>query len=66
MNIDSIERILEIFSTKEKYKGGDYMKIFTDEAEDMIVNILGTVIVLGIALLVIGIVGGIEQGLIFP
>ena len=42
------------------------MKIFTDEAEDMIVNILGTVIVLGIALLVIGIVGGIEQGLIFP
>lgn len=42
------------------------MKIFTDEAEDLIVNILGTLIVLGIALLVIGIVGGIEQGLIFP
>lgn len=41
------------------------MKIFTDEAEDLIVNILGTLIVLSIAIMIIGIVGGIEQGLIF-
>lgn len=42
------------------------MKIFTDEAEDLIVNILGTLIVLSIAIMIIGVVGGIEQGLIFP
>lgn len=41
------------------------MKILTDEAEDKLVNIVGTVIVVGIALLIIGIVGGIEQGLLF-
>ena len=39
------------------------MKILTDEAEDKLVSIIGTVIVVGIALLIIGIVGGIEQGL---
>lgn len=41
------------------------MKILTDEAEDKLVSIVGTVIVVGIALLIIGIVGGIEQGLLF-
>lgn len=41
------------------------MKILTDEAEDKLVNIVGTVIVVGIALLIIGIVGGIELGLIW-
>lgn len=40
------------------------MKILTDEAEDKLVSIIGTVLVVGIALLIIGIVGGIEQGLI--
>ena len=41
------------------------MKILTDEAEDKLVSIIGTVIVLGIALLITGVVGGIEQGLLF-
>ncbi len=41
------------------------MKILTDEAEDKLVSIIGTVIVVGIALVIIGIVGGIEQGLIW-
>lgn len=41
------------------------MKILTDEAEDKLVSIIGTVLVVGIALLIIGIVGGIEQGLIW-
>ena len=38
------------------------MKIFTSEFEDRLVSIIGTVIVVGIALLIIGIVGGIESG----
>ena len=38
------------------------MKILTDEAEDKLVSIIGTVIVVGIALLIIGIVGWIETG----
>ena len=41
------------------------MKILTDEAEDKLVSIIGTVIVVGIAIVIIGIVGGIEQGLIW-
>ena len=41
------------------------MKILTDEAEDKLVSIIGTVVVVGIALLIIGIIGGIEQGLIW-
>lgn len=41
------------------------MKILTDESEDKLVSIIGTVLVVGIALLIIGIVGGIEQGLIW-
>lgn len=41
------------------------MKIFTDEAEGMLVNVIGTVIVVSILLLIAGVVGGIEQGLLF-
>ena len=41
------------------------MKILTDEAEEMLVNIVGTIIVLSIFLLIFGIVGGIEQGLLW-
>lgn len=41
------------------------MKILTDEAEDKLVSIIGTVTVVGIALVIIGIIGGIEQGLIW-
>ena len=39
------------------------MKILTDEAEDKLVSIIGTVIVVGIALLIIGIVGWVEVGM---
>ena len=39
------------------------MKILTDEAEDKLVSIIGTVIVLSIALLIIGLVGWIETGM---
>ena len=38
------------------------MKILTDEAEDKLVSIIGTLIVVSIALLIVGIVGGIESG----
>ena len=41
------------------------MKILTDEAEDKLVNIVGTVIVVSILILIAGVVGGIEQGLLF-
>ena len=41
------------------------MKILTDEAEDKLVSIIGTVIVVSIILLITGVVGGIEQGLLF-
>ena len=41
------------------------MKILTDEAEDKLVGIVGTVIVVSIILLIAGVVGGIEQGLLF-
>lgn len=41
------------------------MKVFTEEFENKLVSIIGTVVVVGIALLVIGIVGGLEQGLIW-
>ena len=40
------------------------MKILTDEAEDKLVSIIGTLIVVSICLLIIGVVGGIEQGLL--
>ena len=39
------------------------MKILTDEAEDKLVSIIGTVIVVSIALLIIGLVGWIETGM---
>ena len=39
------------------------MKILTDEAEGKLVSIIGTVIVLSIALLIIGLVGWIETGM---
>ena len=39
------------------------MKILTDEAEDKLVNIIGTAIVLSIALLIIGLVGWVETGM---
>ena len=39
------------------------MKIFTSEFEDRLVSIIGTVIVLGIALLIIGLVGWVEVGM---
>ena len=38
------------------------MKILTDEAEDKLVRIIGTAIVLSIALLIIGLVGWVETG----
>ena len=41
------------------------MKILTDEAEDRLVSIIGTAIVVSIILLIAGVVGGIEQGLLF-
>ena len=41
------------------------MKIFTNEFEEVLVSFIGTAIVVSIALLIIGIVGGIEQGLIW-
>ena len=39
------------------------MKILTDEAEDRLVSIIGTAIVVGIALLIIGLVGWVETGM---
>ena len=41
------------------------MKIFTEEFEDVLVNFIGTSIVVFIILLLVGIVGGIELGLIW-
>ena len=39
------------------------MKILTDEAEDKLVSIVGTVIVLSIVLLIVGLVGWVEVGM---
>ena len=41
------------------------MKILTNEAEDKLVSIIGGTIVVSIALLIIGLAGWIELGLIF-
>ena len=41
------------------------MKIFTNEFEDRLVGFIGTAIVITIALLILGIAGGLEQGLIW-
>ena len=38
------------------------MKILTDEFEDKLVSIIGTLIVVAVVVLIIGIVGGIESG----
>ena len=38
------------------------MKIFTNEFEDRLVSVIGTVIVVAVVVLIIGIVGGIESG----
>ena len=38
------------------------MKIFTSEFEDKLVSIIGTLIVVAVVVLIIGIVGGIESG----
>lgn len=40
------------------------MKVFTNEFEDRLVSIIGTVLVVIIILLVFGVVGGLEQGMI--
>lgn len=39
------------------------MKILTDEAEDKLVSIIGTAIVVSIVLVIIGLVGWIETGM---
>ena len=39
------------------------MKIFTNDFEDVLVNFIGTAIVVSIALLIIGLVGWIEKGM---
>ena len=39
------------------------MKVFTNEFEDILVSIIGTAIVVGIALLIIGLVGWVEVGM---
>ena len=39
------------------------MKIFTNEFEDKLVSIIGTAIVLSIAILIIGLVGWVEVGM---
>ena len=44
-------------------EGANEMKIFTEEFEDVLVNFIGTAIVVSIALLIIGLVGWIEKGM---
>jgi len=39
------------------------MKIFTNEFEEKLVSIIGTAIVLSIAILIIGLVGWVEVGM---
>lgn len=39
------------------------MKILTDEAEDKLVSIIGTAIVISIVLLIVGLVGWVEVGM---
>lgn len=39
------------------------MKIFTNEFEDVLVNFIGTAIVISIAILIIGLVGWVEVGM---
>ena len=39
------------------------MKVFTNEFEEKLVSIIGTAIVLSIAILIIGLVGWVEVGM---
>ena len=39
------------------------MKVFTNEFEDVLVNFIGTAIVLSIAILIIGLIGWVEVGM---
>lgn len=39
------------------------MKIFTDEFENVLVNVIGTSIVVSILLLIAGVVGWVETGM---
>ena len=39
------------------------MKVFTNEFEEKLVSIIGTAIVLSIAIIIIGLVGWIETGM---
>ena len=39
------------------------MKIFTDEFENLLVNLIGTAIVVSIVLVIIGLVGWVEVGM---
>ena len=41
------------------------MKVFTEEFEQKLVSFIGTAIVVSVILLIAGVVGGIEQGLLF-
>ena len=41
------------------------MKIFTNEFEEVLVKVIGSSLVIGLVVLVFGIVGGLEQGLIW-
>lgn len=41
------------------------MKIFTNEFEEILAKVIVHCLLIGLVVLVIGIVGGIEQGLIF-
>lgn len=41
------------------------MKVFTSEFEDVLVNVIGIAVLVSIGLLIIGVVGGIENGLIW-
>ena len=43
-------------------EGANEMKVFTNEFEDKLVSIIGTLIVVAVVVLIIGIVGGIESG----
>lgn len=41
------------------------MKVFTSEFEDVLVNAIGIAVLVSIGLLIIGVVGGIESGLLW-
>lgn len=41
------------------------MKIFTNEFEEVLAKVIGCGLVIGLVILVFGVVGGLEQGLIW-